>query len=111
MSLENKRSSLVNFNESGKRSGKDVSRFGTIYKSPNSMSDIERTATPVDAGGKSKINKTVPVHMIPQPEPIKEVILVDTTPVEKPVKEEEKAPVEIKKIEVFTSGSTSATKF
>lgn len=114
MSLENRRSSLVNFNDSGRRGGKDVSRFGTIYKSPNPISDVEKTAVPVDSGGKSKITKTVPVHMIPQPEPVKEAVKEEKTVVEEPVKKEEvleKPTVLETKSNVFSSGSKSATKF
>lgn len=114
MSLENKRSSLVNFNDSGRRGGRDLSRFGTVYRAPNSISDIEKTSTPVDDGSKSKINKTIPVHMIPQPEPVKEVVKEEKTVVEEPVKKEEiieKSPVLDTKSSVFSSGSKSNTKF
>lgn len=114
MSLENKRSSLVNFNDSGKRGGKDVSRFGTIYRSPNSISDIEKTAVPVNDGSKSKVNKTIPVHMIPQPEPVKQEVKEEIIEVEEPIKKEEiveKTPVLQTKTNVFSSGSKSSTKF
>lgn len=114
MSLENRRSSLVNFNDSGRRGGKDVSRFGTIYKSPNPVSDIEKTAVPVDSGGKSKITKTVPVHMIPQPEPVKKEIKEEKIEVIEAVKKEEIveiSPVLETKSNVFSSGSKSNTKF
>ena len=114
MSLENKRSSLVNFNDSGRRGGRDLSRFGTVYKSPNSISDIEKTSTPVDDGSKSRINKTIPVHMIPQPEPVKEQVKEEKILVEEPVKKEEvveKSPVLETKSNIFTSGSKSTAKF
>lgn len=114
MSLENRRSSLVNFNDSGKRGGKDLSRFGTIYKSPNTISDIEKTAVPIDDGSKSRIAKTVPVHMIPQPEPVKEVVKEDKIEVIEDIKEEEiveKSPVLETKSNVFSSGSKSTAKF
>lgn len=111
MSLENRRSSLVNFNDSGRRGGKDVSRFGTIYRSPNPVSDIEKTAIPVDSWGKSKVTKTIPVHMIPQPEPVKEVVKEEKIELENPIKKEDILPVSEKKTTVFASGSTSSTKF
>lgn len=114
MSLENRRTSLVNFNDSGRRGGKDVSRFGTIYRSPNPVSDIEKTAIPVDSWGKSKVTKTLPVHMIPQHEPVKEVVKEEKNVVEEPVKKEEiieESPVLETKSNVFSSGSKSTAKF
>lgn len=111
MSLENKRSSLVNTPNQGNRGGKDFAKFGTMYKSPNAISDIEKTAVPVDDRAKSKVTKTIPVHMIPQPEPVKEVVKEEKIKFEKPIKEEEILPVSEKKTTVFASGSTSSTKF
>lgn len=98
MSLERKTSSLFNWNSSSNRRGKDFSRFGTIFKTPNPIHDLERKANPVDEPPKSKINKTVPVHMIPQQEPVKKeeiVVKNSNTPV---------------KINNFSSGSKSTTK-
>lgn len=113
MSLENKKSSLSTPSYSGNKSGKNLSKFGTIFKSPNPISDIDRTAVPVDGGSKSRINRTIPVEQLPQEapkEPIKQEEIVE--PKTEVVPEEEapkKAPIVSNRN--FLSGTKSEIKF
>lgn len=108
MSLENKSSNLSYTGHNFSKSGKDVSRMGTLFKSPSRISDIERTSIPVDDGTKSKINKTIPVEKLPKKEELplnkKESM---SEPVQKLEKKEFVQPV-IKNIQLNSSGSSKS---
>jgi hypothetical protein len=103
MSLENKISSLSYSSNPNSRSGKDVSKMGTIFKAPSNVSDIDRTAIPVDNGSKSKINRTIPVEDLPQKE---EIVIVQEEPVSVLVEKVEVIEPEIKNIQLNSSGSS-----
>jgi hypothetical protein len=103
MSLENKISSLRNSNHLNSRSGKDVSKMGTIFRVPSNVSDIDRTAIPVDDGSKSKINKTVPVELLPQKE---ETVLVHEEPIPAVVEKVEIIEPVVKNTQLNSSGSS-----
>ncbi len=105
MSLENKVSSLKYPSNFNSRSGKDVSKMGTIFKAPSNVSDIDRTAIPVDDGSKSKINRTIPVENLPQKE---EVVLVQEEVVPVVVEKVETIEPVIKNIQLNSSGSSKS---
>jgi hypothetical protein len=95
MSLESKISSLRYTNSSFSRSGKNVSKMGTIFKTNSRLSSIEENSIPVDDGTKSKINRTIPVEDLPQ----KEEIVVEKVEIIQPV---------IKNIQLNSSGSSKS---
>ena len=88
MSLENKKSSLRAPNNSVKVV-KNYSAFGSVFKSPNQLSSLDRTAVSVDGGAKSKVNNTVPVEQLPQKEDPTEVFSIEPPVVEDIPKKEE----------------------
>lgn len=88
MSLENKKSNLHAPNNRVKVV-KNYSAFGSIFKSPNQLSSLDRTAVSVDGGAKSKVNNTVPVEQLPQKEDPKEIFNVEPHVVEDIPKKEE----------------------
>jgi hypothetical protein len=88
MSLENKKSSLYTSNNSVKVV-KNYSAFGSLFKAPNPISDLEKTAIFIDGGEKSKVSKTVPVDQLPQKEVPKEVFDIEPPVIEDVPKKEE----------------------
>jgi len=109
MSLENKISGLKYPNNSNSRSGKNVSKMGTIFKKPSNISDLDRAAITVDGRSKSKINKTIPVEDLPQKE---EIVLVHEEPVPVIVEKVEITESIAKNIQLNSSGSSrSGSKF
>jgi hypothetical protein len=95
MSLESKISSLRYTNSSVSRSGKNVSKMGTIFKTNSRLSSIEENSIPVDDGTKSKINRTIPVEDLPQ----KEEVVIEKVEIIEPV---------IKNIQLNSSGSSKS---
>lgn len=105
MSLENKVSGLRYPNNPNSRSGKDVSKMGTLFKAPSNVSDIERNSIIFDNGSKSKINRTIPVEDLPQKE---EIVLVQEEPVSVVVEKVEIVEPVIKNIQLNSSGSSKS---
>jgi len=95
MSLESKISSLRYPKLPVSRSGKNVSKMGTVFKTNSRLSSIEENSIPVDDGTKSKINRTVPVEDLPQ----KEEVIIEKVEIIEPV---------IKNIQLNSSGSSKS---
>lgn len=112
MSLENKRSVFSTKTSFESTIRKNFSKFGSVYKYPNPVPDIERRAAVVDDGSKSKINKTIPVEEIHQEVPVKNTIENKLAPVVNPIKKEEiKQPIVDNTVKTASSGSKSVPKF
>lgn len=111
MSLENKKSNLHTPSQNS-RVGRNFSVFGSVFKTPNPISDIEKTAVPVDQGTKSRISKTIPVNEIAKEAPIEKVEPPKVEPVVEEVKKEViKEVIVDDSIKINLSGSKLNTKF
>lgn len=111
MSLENKKSNLYTPNQNS-RIGRNFSVFGSVFKKPNPISDIEKTAVPVDTGAKSKISKTIPVDQLPKEVVVEKVEEIKPTPVVEEAKIEEiKVVVVEPAVKITSSGSRLTAKF
>lgn len=110
MSLENKKSSLHTPTQNS-RIGRNFSVFGSIFKTPNPISDIEKTAVHVDTSTKSRISKTIPVNQLPQEVVVEKVEEAKVELVVEEVKKEEIKEVVIDTtVKMMSSGSKLATK-
>jgi len=111
MSLENKKSNLHTPSQNS-RVGRNFSVFGSVFKKPNPISDIEKTAVPVDTGIKSRVSKTIPVDQLPKEVVAEKIELPKVEPVVEEVKIEEIKEIVIDNtVKISSSGSKSTPKF